>query len=297
MIRPLPKPRPGVPIPRPRPNPKRLPKRKPMTVCVSAICEMGNAVVCATDGAISWGVTADCQAFKSRILGDWVFSFSGTYSNADLILQEISREIGPKFEDIDRQRIQQGVQSAYQHRLAQWLAFRHLAPFDMSMEDFLKDGKKAFGGAFPEELARLIKQDSDCFEESVLVAGFAPDHPLALLYEMDHRGLTSHSSTGFAAIGSGGQSAMSTLLAMEYGRHFPLNVALYVVAAAKFSAETSDGVGKSTAIVVRECDPSQTDRKISLKVVQPDVVDSLRSLWESHGKPRIPNERLNELKI
>jgi hypothetical protein len=267
-----------------------------VTVCISAICDGGKTIVFVSDGMISASVSADTRAYKLKTLGDWTFAFSGTYSNADLILQKAHQELGGDFKNIERARIQQIIWSTYRHRMSEWLADRLLSPYDMTMEEFKGSGLNTFGEKIFEEMSRAIDQNSIDFRESILFGGFATDHPLAVLYEASREGIVSHCTDGFAAIGSGGHIAETTLLLLEQSRYYPLEVTLYAVAAAKFSAENCDGVGKSTCMLVMRAGSSEKQQPDnSTTIIQPYQVEQMREIWEAHGKPKIPEEGLETL--
>jgi hypothetical protein len=244
---------------------------------------------------LSAGVSVDVRTYKVRRVKDFLFSFAGTYSNADLIFQEISRVLCDK-KEVGRDQLQKTLQEAYQHRLAQVLAHRHLASYDLDMEAFRREGLRIFGDERFPEISRNIEHDASSFAEQILVSGFASDHPLAVLYEIDRSDITSHCIDGLAAIGSGGDVALTTLLLLQCARHMPLEFAIYAVAAAKFSAENCDGVGKSTVmLLMRKDDKSNSDVGAQITVVQPLEIEALRKAWEGHGRPRIPRQTLPAL--
>jgi ATP-dependent protease HslVU (ClpYQ) peptidase subunit len=190
-----------------------------MTVCIAAVCEQGNPegakVVCVTDGMLSHfgsAVSADIDAPKMLFLGDWVFMFAGTLSNADLIMDDL-RSV--KFTP---QEIKTLVRNAYRKRMAQWSADRYLLQYDMDMQEFKKEGRNIFGDERFAELSRTIEQDAANFEESVLVVGWAGSQTKPVFFGMNRDGLASHALDSIAAIGSGMDVAMSTLMILEQRR-------------------------------------------------------------------------------
>jgi hypothetical protein len=285
------------PLPKPFRNLRRHTEEKLVTVCISAICEKGNAIVSATDGAISYGISADVNTYKMRVLKDWLFQFSGTFSNADLIMEEIERELkkDSAASSNSKVKIQELLQNAYRRRFSQWISDRNLAVYDLSVEEFKREGLKIFGSDIFSELTHALAQDSERFNESMLVSGFPDDHPLAVLYEINREGKFSHSTTGIAAIGSGGVVAMTTLLLLGCSRYMPLEFTLYAVAAAKFSAENCDGVGRSTNIVITRNPRVVSGKEKYVIVIQPKEIDVLRNLWEKYGRPKIPIQGLDKL--
>jgi hypothetical protein len=110
-----PKPRLGY-IPRPyipQPKPKRLPTRKAVTIGIAAICNGGRNMIVTTDGMLSAEISADLSTFKMQFLGDWLFMFSGTLSNADLIMEEMRHNLAADPDTLSRAKIQATIRRAY----------------------------------------------------------------------------------------------------------------------------------------------------------------------------------------
>src|SRR5271157_1303312 len=115
----------------------RLPHRepKPVTIGIAAICNQGRNIICATDGMLSAEVSVDLSTFKMQWLGEWLFLYSGTLSNADLIMEEVRQEAFRDPKVLSRERIQPLLRRAYKKRFAQWAADRNLAPYDLEMDE------------------------------------------------------------------------------------------------------------------------------------------------------------------
>lgn len=92
--------------------------------------------------------------------------------------------------------------------------------------------------------------DAGYFRDELLVVGWGKSPRSVTIFEMNSEGLESYSFSGVAAIGSGRAVATTTLLLLGHGRHVPFEYALYAVAAAKFAAESCEGVGKQTTMFV-----------------------------------------------
>jgi len=264
-----------------------------MTLCVAALCEQtspqGAKVVCAVDGMLSHVVSADVDAPKILFLGDWIFMFAGHLSNADLMMDEI-RPV--KFTP---QEVKGLVRNAYRKRMAQWSADRYLLQYAMDMEEFKTDGRNIFGEERFPELSRTIEQDAAVnYQEQVLVVGWAASKGQPVFFGMNRDGLTSHALDGIAAIGSGTDVAISSMLMLGQRRTMTLEETIYSVASAKFAAESCEGVGRTTTMFVSwkrsKDDPAE---RPSGNFVQPLQIDELRKVWEKYGKPRVPHQGWN----
>ncbi|HET9401553.1 MAG TPA: hypothetical protein VFO34_11445 [Candidatus Acidoferrales bacterium] len=282
----------------------RLPRRLTyegvnVTVCIAAICNNGENIVCAVDGMLSdthSSISGDVAANKIVFLDDWALMLSGSLSNADLILEELrlAPEIGE--EKLTRANIRDGLAKAYKRQLSKLVSERTLSVYDMDMDEFKKEGRKYFGDERFAELSRIMEQDASTFQDSILVAGWGAAEASANIFGVDAAGFASHTLNGFAAIGSGGMVAMSTLLQLWRGRHMTTEDALYAVASAKFASETCMGVGEGTTMSLlrkrREADDK--DAPVA-RLLQPEHVKQLRKLWKKHGRPQIPESAITVL--
>lgn len=264
-----------------------------MTIGIAAICNQGRNIICATDGMLSAEVSVDLSTFKMQWLGEWLFLYSGTLSNADLIMEEVRQEAFRDPQILSRERIQPLLRRAYKKRFAQWAADRNLAPYDLEMDEFKKNGQAIFGDKTFAEIDYALRQDAQNFTEYVLVTGWGKTEQSAMIYGVSQDGAFSAAYDGFATIGCGENVARNMLMMLGCARHLPFEYALYAVAAAKFAAESCAGVGPSTAIAVTHKRKGKDD--VSYSFVQPEQQAELRALWEKHTKPRVPEEAFGTL--
>ena len=275
-----------------RPFPKRI---KPadwglsMTVCIAAMCENGRTIVTATDGALSFGdVSADVFAQKGIWLcgqdgTDWQFLFAGETGEADLILEEFRFVLADDPSRFSRENIQGALRTAYKKRIAKWSADRFLTPLNMEMDEFKERGLAMFG-SHHADLARGMEQDVSNYQNYILLIGWGKSEASAMIYQVGPGGATSHTSAGFAAIGSGATIAIHELAALRQGRHWSLERTLYAVASAKFSSERCAGVGKETMISISHKRTAQDEKsKPPTNLLQLNEVELLRSAWKEFG--------------
>ncbi len=271
-----------------------------MTVCIAAACDEGSKVVCATDGLLSLGpVTADNLLSKFIWLDDWLCMFAGDPSNTEMILEELSIIAGPE-QKLTRGNIKPLFAGAYQSRLEKWLANRILAPWGLSTKQFVAAGVEHFGESEFVRLSQALEAERHSFNEELLVVGWGKSQYSTMIYSIDKYGDHDHKYTGIAAIGSGADVAVSTLLLLGQSRQSSLEETLYCVAAAKFSAEKSQGgsVGEKTGIYITwkrpEGEKEPNEQPIGIHV-QDDEIAQLRELWEDYGRPRVPDQAWNKI--
>lgn len=176
-----------------------------MTVCIAAMCDGGERVVTATDGLLTFGgITADVLVpGKMMWMGDWLFLYAGEPGNIDLILENI-RVARSRNGPLTRENIKPTIRSAYRQFVGDWAADAVLAPYGMSMEEFKKDGKKAFGEGRAAELGREMSAAVAAYlQDQLLVVGWGKSPISAMLYEISATRRASHFLAGASAIGSG----------------------------------------------------------------------------------------------
>jgi hypothetical protein len=272
---------------------KRPSRSKAVTVCIAAHCEHSNKLpskaVCVVDGELSGQVKGDVDALKMLFGHDFIFMFAGQLSNSDLIMDEIR----DGFAEDAKGSIKVLVRRAFRKRFAQWSADRFLSQYNLDMEEFTTNGVQKFGESRFGELSRAIDQDAANYQEQVLVVGWEKERKIPLIFSVSRDGLASHALDGIAAIGSGADIAVSTMLVLQQSRLMTLEETIYSVAAAKFAAESCEGVGKTTTMFVSwkrtEDDPKGLPTG---NFVPPADLEELRRVWEKHGKPRIPRQAM-----
>jgi len=277
-------------------TPKRVDQKwkviRPMTVGIVRSCENGKYAVIACDAALSWGnQVADVGATKMMWFGDWCFLFAGQLSSTEMTMESVRHAVAKSDSALTRENICETVREAYRKHSEQWSAIRHLAPFGLDMSDFLQKGRRFLGSKVAESLSNAIREDYiQNFHDEILVVGWGFAPRSATIYSISPSGDRLHGKDGLAAIGSGADAALSTLMLLGHDTSSSLDEAVYAVAAAKFSSE-GHGIGRDTRIWIgRKRLPTDDISDIPGTMVNPDEIESLRSIWEKYGKPRIPSE-------
>jgi hypothetical protein len=270
-----------------------------MTVCIAAACDSGERIVTATDSLLNLGdVVGECVPAKMMWFGDWHFLFAGNPANFGMISEELSDISVSDPNALLRPRITKTVLEAYRKLRAQVSSFEVLSPFNVTMEEFKATGLECFGEEFHGDMLRRISQASLQFSEQLIMTGWGLSPYSATIYEIGPWGDMFHEASGFTAIGSGSQMAKTMLLLLGQARHRSLAETIFNVACAKFSSEKSADldVGKMTSMFVSRKRTEQDDAKLPCgEFISPDDIQKLRSLWESHLKPRIPPQARMEI--
>src|SRR2546427_11538399 len=141
---------------------KRKRMEKAMSVGIVGACENGKYAVITCDGTLTYGQqAADVHAPKMMFYAGWAFLFAGHLSSTELFFEEIKQAVIREggLDPMSRQNIQTTVREAYNRRVDNWNSLRHLSAYNMTMDQFKKDGKKVLGNQVAAELARAMYAD------------------------------------------------------------------------------------------------------------------------------------------
>jgi len=180
--------------------------------------------------------------------------------------------------------VERALVVAYQSVRMQYAKDLVLAPIGMTMEALERNSERQ---GLTEKLERV---DLGC---QLLVAGFdwAGD---GHIFTVENPGIGhNHDLAGWASIGSGAFSAISTLLHHSVNHEMELARVLYHVCEAKFMAESAQGVGRHTVVkVLNATTPIQAPSELS-----EDFIATIRSDWEKEGRPRVPKSTLDGIRL
>jgi hypothetical protein len=117
-------------------------------------------------------------------LEEWLFMYSGEPSNVDLFLDEIR----PLKGELTRASIRPTVHKAFRKRVSRWASDGILAPFDMDMDEFKREGRSIFGDVYAAEIARQISEVGKGFYDQLLLVGWGGSENAVLLHEETEMG-------------------------------------------------------------------------------------------------------------
>jgi hypothetical protein len=143
----------------------------------------------------------------------------------------------------------------------------------------------------PSPAISEIKKDIDQLdlETSILVYGIDPFLHFACSFEVRNPGeIVELNHTFIWSIGSGCHMAMASLTAVTNVEMTEESI-IYRAIEAKFAAESAEGVGQNTTVVVLYDDGS-------VRFLMDSDVQELRKIWEADRRRSIPQEASEELK-
>ncbi len=254
-----------------------------MTVCIAAIAGSppdNEYVVTACDRMVATqDMSADAVATKSHFIAqDWGLMWSA--EDASYVTPIWRMTQSALYEDrlhVHCDQVAGTVAKAYQRQLQEEATAKYLARYGLSMERFLTDGARLFPQAQYEEMHREIR----AVRLGCDFLGFGFDDQAHIFRVSDPGKITYEDEVGFAAIGSGWYSAISTLFFHSVNRAMELWEVVYHVLEAKFMAESAPGVGSETFAEISSLDGN-------VVYLVGDAIDQIRDLWWRSGMPRVP---------
>jgi hypothetical protein len=251
-----------------------------MTICIAAICELGNAIVTASDRELGVGFTSaefeDAKImplFKGANPGHWVIAISGTVSHATEVLGAV-RLMESELESREWYEIQSILQKAYRKVRLSKAEGEILAARGWTLEKFISEGAKLLPPTTYANMdTRLALYD---LEASLILAGYGgvgAEGYASILTVRNPGIVTDHTKLGFWCIGSGSTLAQTSMFNRDYSWSFSVEKAAYMVYEAKRNAERATGVG------TKETDIAVITPKGAGRIVPKDV-EGLKSIYD-----------------
>jgi len=220
-----------------------MPRRKPTTICIAAICNEGSSLVLATDSMVTnegLSIQFEHPTRKMTHLSDSCVALTAGDALAhtelfDLVQTKIAALKAPSIVEIVSE-----IKGCYQSLREQEMKERILIPRGF-------DGFKQFYEAqrilIPELVFGIQKQIDDYdYGLDIIVAGICAG--TAHIYGISNPGTSKcFDALGFHAIGSGLPHAINTVIARGCHEATSLEEALLIVYEAKKTAEKAPGIG------------------------------------------------------
>jgi 20S proteasome alpha/beta subunit len=258
-----------------------------MTVCIAGL--FSKHIVTIYDSKISLpNFSGDYLMQKADpIHPNWVAMVAGEDITAAVpIWNRVRKKLGfevstgaPKPEEKSLEEVVRAFIASFQEYRKQEIEDRFLTQHNLTVERFTNEGKKLLGiSLFTNVWNQTTSFEVKC---NFLVAGFDKQKG-AHLFTIEDPGIyANYDSPGFWAIGSGQEQALSSIFSAEVSANPTFETLMYDLCAAKFMAESTDGVGKATNVLVHEFGQHP-------KFYDDTAMEKLREIWEKEGKPRRP---------
>jgi len=257
-----------------------------VTVCIAAIAGLPDRanpyIVTASDTMVSGGIiSADKTAVKAEPFhSQWVAMMSGDDITQCIPIIEKAKEYFQKRNNT--LAVARAVfKRAFQRHLIEMRQDAVLGGYGMSMEDFLRNGKRRFADKqFQSMCERMEAIDPKC---EFLVYGF-DSQKRPHMFHVDNAGTDGVlDRPGFSAIGSGKWAAETILYYLGQSIDKTLEETIFNVCAAKFAAERAVGIGPHTYLYVKRFNSTLFQWKFKM------IDDEIRKAWNEQGAPRVPD--------
>ena len=230
-----------------------LVEERDMTVCIAAICDLGEAqptiVTCSDWRGSSIAGGSDTFLKQHNIGPKWVALGSGDSKEISATMRTLKEYFLPN-EARRAENIDHTIKSALAARRKQKCDIFIQGRYSISYDEFLKNGKQVLdSGLFRDALAEisLIRVDVD-----LILAGFIDGQPE--VYKSDGN-TDAWPVPHYAVVGEGEYLATASLVERRLMCTAPLHVAAYVVYEAKRAAERVNSVGPLTSLFVLRTPP------------------------------------------
>ena len=255
-----------------------------MTVCIAAISMSPPTVILVTDRMVSMGdYGSDGMMFKSAMLSRACFALmAGDVAQATAVLRRAKTDLGYFTDSRSLQQVQSETCAAYRTQRCAHAEATLLAPFQMTIEEFKLTGRQTFSDKEHESIVDQIRSCDIGVE--LLIGGFDSGKPTPQPYIFtvkDPGVFSDFDKIGFWSIGSGHHTALGAMFASRYDTRESLELCLYKVLVAKFTAESATGVGKDTKVLLL-----QPGTPLPLWISS-DTITEIRLVWE--GLPKVPD--------
>lgn len=223
-----------------------------MTIGIAARTGSSELIVAVSDRMISSGDViqgADDATLKVRkIAKSWALMFAAEDANLFLpIVNATKEQLARAGTEHDLHAIQDAVLTSYTGLFDSEFTSRYLVRYNIaSITAFRTNGVAQFG----HDRFEIICDQIDKFNLGIVLLGYGFDkNKSPHIFQVENSGVvTNHDLLGYAVIGSGSYMALAALRRKKLP--YDLDTMIYRLLEAKFSAETAQGVGQSTTLLI-----------------------------------------------
>jgi len=259
-----------------------------MTVGIAAITTPDDYIVTVSDRMLSSGgavQATDNATLKSRkIAKRWALMFAADDANLFLpIVRSCWESLETRGENHDLHTVQDAVVTAYANLFDAEFTSRYLARYNISsITAFRGIGLEQFG----QERFDGVCNEIDRFDLGITLLCYGYDtKKVPHIFEISNPGkITDHDLLRYAVIGSGWYMATASLRRKQLPPD--LEMMIYRLLEAKFSAETAPGDGKSTSLLTMNSEGSDGS-------MGSGSIEKVREVWENTLKEPEPKDALD----
>jgi len=220
-----------------------------MTICIAAICENNKEVLLASDRMVTLSFpSTEFEHDISKFIKLTEYCYMGTSGEATRhtdVIRRIRKNLKPNSEK-SIYLISEIVKKAYIAERMKRINDQHFLPRGMNIEEFYSNMEN-YPPDFIDKMDDIVEEYD--LEIEVILAGVDKDG--GHIFTISNPGVvTCHDDLGYASVGSGDSHSEWVFIYNEYYPLSPKRDALLTLYKAKKRAETAEGVGKKTDIVM-----------------------------------------------
>ena len=251
-----------------------------MTVCVAALAAHRRSIVCVADKALSYGDYIQWDSDSSKIIklnpsGATLLVAGDEQSTARVMMhiKEISSRIGSGSSVKDMLTL---CEQQYTKAFHELLENKLLRPRLLNKTTYTK----AVAHSSTNHIIRSLADEVSKFQINcdLLVCGFDTNRE-PFIFHLESPGVgVDMTTTGFHAIGSGAEKAVSRLLFAEHKREHDIERVLFDAFDAKANAEMAVGVGYAwdASIIL--------GGKLGAEDVPIEIKELIKKVWSRHNQ-------------
>jgi hypothetical protein len=168
---------------------------------------------------------------------------------------------------------------AFSQHLVEMQEDAALSRYGLTMKEFLRTGKKRLSEKMFESIRQKIEETKAGCE--FIVTGFDSMKRPHIFHVTEEGKDGVYDKPGYCCIGTGKWAAETILYSLGQSLDLDLHQTIFNLCAAKFMAEKSSDVGKTTYLYARK-QGSLTFAHVS------GMIETIREAWEHGGCPRVP---------
>lgn len=248
-----------------------------MTVCIAGISYSNPQpfILAACDRKLSFfGGWISAEGIATKLSGlnkDWTVMFAGPTSPMVALIDGI-RERVEKLRPTNFRPFARICRDVYRAERKLLIESEVLGNYDIDNYAEYAAMRKT-DPSFHSEVSKKITEVEQ--EWNLLFAGFDRRRRPHLFTITENGAIGFYDAVGYAAIGSGALRALLALSSYPFEKALPLSMAIFGLVAAKFAAESTEGVGEQTVLTVLE---PRTERSPAFNDI---TIKSLRHMWKA----------------
>ncbi|MFI5095396.1 MAG: hypothetical protein ACHQIK_18330 [Candidatus Acidiferrales bacterium] len=250
-----------------------------MTICAAGInqpYDSTKAIIAVSDRKFSWGVMSVDAGWKVQTIHPkWRVMFAGPLSPLVALIDAVKSSAA----NADRNSLRSFARlcsRAYREEREHIIETEILAEHDIDSYAEYQALRKSPDRELFDALTEKIKKQEE--EWNLLFIGFDDAGRPHIFVITEYGKIQYCDAEGFAVIGSGAYNAQHVLSHSRFNRFMLRGEAAYCLLAAKFAAESADGVGETTAFMILKA----TDRLgRTVPGLNADDIEKIKDEWKA----------------